>query len=141
MKILVPTDGSASALKAARYAARLCQALREESSITLVSVHDDSALRYARHFVGKQAVGDYLRELSEHDLASARKALDKAGVKHDMVILTGHIAEEIARTAKRGKFDLIVLGSKGRSAIKDLLIGSVAQRVAGIAQAPVVLVK
>jgi nucleotide-binding universal stress UspA family protein len=36
---------------------------------------------------------------------------------------------------------LIVLGSKGRSALKDLMIGSVAQRVASLAKTPVVLVK
>ena len=40
-----------------------------------------------------------------------------------------------------GHFDLIVLGSKGRSALKDLVIGSVAMRVSAVATTPVVLVK
>jgi nucleotide-binding universal stress UspA family protein len=51
------------------------------------------------------------------------------------------VATEIAAAAERGKFDLLVLGSKGRSAVKDLLIGSIARRVAEISRVPVLLVK
>jgi nucleotide-binding universal stress UspA family protein len=58
-----------------------------------------------------------------------------------MVIKVGHVAEQIVRTANAGKFDLVVLGSKGRSGFSDLLLGSVAQRVASSASQPVVLVK
>ncbi len=50
-------------------------------------------------------MSDYLRELSDKDLKSARNALDKAGVAHDMIIKTGHVAEEIAKATKAGKFD------------------------------------
>jgi nucleotide-binding universal stress UspA family protein len=84
---------------------------------------------------------DYLRELSEKELKSGRKLLNGVGIKHDVVIRTGHVAQEIVNYAKIGKFDLIVLGSKGRSAISDLLLGSVAQRVLSTAEIPVVLVK
>jgi nucleotide-binding universal stress UspA family protein len=58
-----------------------------------------------------------------------------------MEVRTGHVAQEIVRCAKDGKFDLIALGTKGRGAIADLLIGSVAQRVLAMADLPVVLVK
>jgi nucleotide-binding universal stress UspA family protein len=124
-----------------KYAIQLLGRMSEGGSITLISVHDDVALRHARRFVGKDAVADYLRELSEQDLADARKALDKAGVSHDMIIRTGHVATEIVEAAERGKFDLLVMGSKGRSAMKDLLIGSVAKRVAEISKVPVLLVR
>jgi len=141
MKMLVATDGSKNALHAVKYAIQLLGRISEGGSITLISVHDDVALRHARRFVGKDAVADYLRELSEQDLADARKALDKAGVSHDMIIRTGHVATEIVEAAERGKFDLLVMGSKGRSALKDLLIGSVAKRVAEISRVPVLLVR
>ena len=141
MKLLVATDGSKNALRAVKYAAQLLGKLGGAGSITLISVHDDVALRHARRFVGKQAVEDYLRELSEQDLVEARKALDEAGIVHDMIIRTGHVATEIAEAAARGKFDLLVLGSKGRTALKDLLIGSVAKRVAELSTIPVLLVK
>ena len=67
--------------------------------------------------------------------------LDKAEVAHDMIIKTGHVAEEIMRAAKVGKFDLIVLGAKGRSGFGDLLLGSVSQRVASASKLPVTLIK
>ena len=142
MKILVATDGSKSALHAVKYAAKLLRSLASASnSITLISVHDDVGLRHAMAFVGKAAAADYLRELSEKELKPARKLLDAEGIKHDMVVRTGHVAQEIVLCAKAGKFDLIALGAKGRSAVADLLLGSVAQRVLATSDLPVVLIK
>jgi nucleotide-binding universal stress UspA family protein len=98
-------------------------------------------LRHVRKHVPAGSIQDHLRELSEADLKAARKLLDKAGVAHDMVIKVGHVAEQIVKTANAGKFDLVVMGSKGRSGFSDLLLGSVAQRVASSATQAVVLVK
>ena len=142
MKILVATDGSRPALRAVKYAAKLVGQLSSaSSSITLISVHDDVGLRHAMNFVGRAAVADYLRALSEKELKPASKMLASAGVKHDMEIRTGHVSHEIVACAKSGRFDLIVLGAKGRSAVSDLLLGSVAQRVLATAKTPVLLVK
>jgi len=142
MKILVATDGSRHALHAVEYAAKLVCLLRSPASaITLISVHDDYGLRPAKAFVGRAKVADYLREQSEKELKPARRLLDAAGAKHDIVIRTGHVAQEIIACANAGKFDLIVLGAKGRGAVADLLLGSVAQRVIATAKQPVVLVK
>ena len=51
------------------------------------------------------------------------------------------MADEIVKAAAEGGFDMIVMGAKGRSALKDLLLGSVAQRVLSTAKIPVMLVK
>ncbi|RYF72468.1 MAG: universal stress protein [Comamonadaceae bacterium] len=142
MKILVAVDGSRNALRAVKYAVRLAHLLRTASNkITLISVHDDIGLRHARAFVGNAEVADYLRELSEKELKAARKLLKDDGIGYDMEIRTGQVAQEIIECANKGKFDMIVLGSKGRSAVADLLIGSVAQRVLASAKQPVVVVK
>jgi len=141
MKLLVACDGSKNSLRAVRYAIRLAGAFSGSSRITLISVHDDMALRHASRFVGNDAIDDYLREESEKDLAAARRALDKAGVAHDMIIRRGHVAAEITDAAARGRFDMIVLGSKGRSSLADLLVGSVASRVIELSPVPALLVK
>jgi nucleotide-binding universal stress UspA family protein len=142
MKILIAIDGSKPAERAVKYAIKLVGALRSPANvITLITVHDDVGLQHARAYVGKEAVADYLREVSEKELKTARKLLDAAGVKHDMVIQTGHVALAIVKFAKAGRFDMIVLGSKGRNAIVDLLLGSVAQRVMATADRPVLVVK
>ena len=142
MKILAATDGSKHALRAIKQAAALLANNKDKTnSITLISVHDDAGLRHAQSFVGKAAITDYLREQSDKDLKSAMKVLNDAGIKHDQMILVGKPAAEIVEAAQKGKYDLVVLGSKGRNAVSDLLLGSVAQRVMSLSKQSVLLVK
>ena len=142
MKILIAVDGSKPALHAVKQCIKLMSLMTAAShSVTLVSVHDDAGLRHAQKYVGHGVVADYLRELSEKDLKPAQKLLDTAGLKHNMDIRTGHVAQEIVACSKAGKFDLLILGAKGRSALVDMLLGSVAQRVLAMSTTPVLLVK
>ncbi len=141
MKILVAVDGSKSSLNAVKYAAKLAVALRTKDRITLISVHDDHGLRHAKKFVGKSEIDDYLRSVSDEDLKSARKLLSKEGLEFDSIIKQGYVSDEIVKTANSGKFDMLVMGSKGRSGLMDLLIGSVTQKVVANAKPPVVVVK
>jgi nucleotide-binding universal stress UspA family protein len=141
MKILVPVDGSKSSLNAAKYVGKLVSAMRSKCTITLASVHDDAGLGHVKQFVAKSVVDDYLREVSEKELKAAQKVLDLAGIKHSMVIKRGNVAQEIIALANKEKFDLIVMGSKGRTGILDTIMGSVAQKVSAAAKQPVLLVK
>ena len=141
MKLLVASDGSENSLRAVRYGVDLIGRLKEGGSIGLISVHDDTALKHAKRFVGTQAVEDYLREMSEGDLAESRRLLEEAGVKYETVIRTGYVAAEITKAASDGAYDIILMGSKGRSGLGDLLIGSVAKRVSEMATTPVLLVR
>jgi nucleotide-binding universal stress UspA family protein len=140
MKILVAVDGSKASLNAVKYAAKLSMNMRSNDVVTLIAVHDDEGLNVAKKYVGSSVVQDYLRELSDKQLKSSLAVLTKAGIKHNTIIQTGHVAETIAKTANKG-FDLVVMGAKGRSSIADLLIGSVAQRVLATCNKPVVLIK
>lgn len=141
MKILLPIDGSKSALNATKYVAKLAKNSRSPAVVTLLSVHDDASLNYVKQFVAKSVVDEYLREVSEKELKAAQKVLDAARVKHNMVIKRGHIADEVIALANKDKVDLIVLGAKGRGGLMDILIGSVALRVSGAAKQPVLLIK
>lgn len=141
MKILLPIDGSKTSLNAAKYVAQLVSTMRSKCSVTLINVHDDFGLNHVKQFVSKSVVDDYLREISEKELKPAQKLLDTAGVKHNMIIKRGHVSKEILATATKEKFDIIVMGAKGRGGVLDLLIGSVAQRVLSSAKQPVLLVK
>jgi nucleotide-binding universal stress UspA family protein len=53
----------------------------------------------------------------------------------------GEPAECIADYAREAKADLIVMGTSGRSAIKGMLIGSVARKVLHLTHVPVMLVR
>jgi nucleotide-binding universal stress UspA family protein len=56
-------------------------------------------------------------------------------------IEVGSPAETIVEIAVREKFDLIIIGSRGRSRLKTLLVGGVADEVMEQASCPVLLVK
>lgn len=141
MKILIPIDGSKPSINAVKYAAGMVRNSRSKCSVTLISVHDDVGLNHVRRFISKEQIEDYLRELSEKQLKPAQKILNEADVAHSAVIKRGHVPEEILALARKEKFDLIIMGSKGRGGLMDALVGSVAQRVVGAARQPVLLVK
>ncbi len=141
MRILVGIDGSKASVNAAKYAARLVHDFRSKSHITLISVHDDSALKHFKRYVPKGVIQDYLRELCSQDLQQAQKELDKQNMPHDMIIKFGNVSETIVDTSQTDGFDMIVLGAKGRSMVKEIVMGSVAMHVLAMAPIPVLLVR
>ena len=141
MKLLVAIDGSDNSLRALAETVRLAGQLGSSTELVLVNAHDDIAFRGPSQFVGKQAVDDYLAELADSDLKAAVAAAQSSGLKFSVAKVRGHVAEAILKVAHEQSVDMIVLGSKGRSALRDLLIGSVAQHVMARSAAPVLLVK
>ncbi len=132
-KILVPSDGSKTAQKAARYAVDLAKQLK--ASIVVLSVIDQRSLvaktvpasKTARHTI--EPVEDYLREAADGYTAEIKKLCDKSGVSAKISIRMGHPVEEILKEAKRAKANLIVMGSHGRSALSATVLGSVSYGV------------
>ncbi len=66
---------------------------------------------------------------SERECKPARTVLDATKIRHDMGERTGHVAKAVRNCAKKGKSDLVILGSKDQGAIADLLVDSTAQRL------------
>jgi len=132
-KILVPTDGSRAAQKAARYGVDLAKQVK--ASVIVLSVIDRRsfigqavpAAETARHVI--EPIEDYLREAAEGYAGEIKKLCEKEGIKSRTVITKGHPVEEIVKEAKRAKADLIVMGSHGRSALGAAVLGSVAYGV------------
>jgi nucleotide-binding universal stress UspA family protein len=141
MKYLIAVDGSKASESAVKYAASLIQNMKGENHITVITVQDNTALKMFKKFTPKGAVDDYLREGADTNLAWTVRFLGKANVSHDMSIKFGHPSEQILKEAKAGGFDMIIMGTKGRSGWADTVLGSVAQRVAGASKVPVLLIK
>ena len=141
MKLLVATDGSKASEGAVKYAARLFTSIGKESHITLITVQDDSSLRLFKKYTQKGSVEDYLREGADKNLEWAVKYLNKTKLPHDMAIRYGEIATQILEEIQSSGCDMVVMGSKGRGALKNLLVGSVAQKVVASASVPVLLVR
>jgi nucleotide-binding universal stress UspA family protein len=127
--ILVPTDGSEAAQKAARYAIDLAKQLK--CSVTILSVIDNrslmtqtiSAQENPRHL--NEPVEEYLREAAEEYARGVKEICDENGVRSKIVIKTGHPAEEISKESENSNADIIIMGSHGRSALAAVLLGSV----------------
>jgi len=133
-KILVPSDGSKTAQKAAGYAVDLAKELK--ASIIALSVIDKRsfiiaqtvpASETARHTI--EPIEDYLREAAEGYAGEIKKLCDKSGIASKISIKMGHPVEEIVKEAKRSKANLIVMGSHGRSALSATVLGSVSYGV------------
>jgi len=128
-KILVPTDGSKTAQKAARYAVDLAKQLN--ASIIILSVFDRSSsaawASYDAVAVPQvlDSVENYLQEAARKHGEALKKLCDKQSVPSKTILTTGHPVEDIVNEAKRSKADLIVMGSHGRSALAAAVLGSV----------------
>ena len=132
-KILVPTDGSKTAQKAARYAINLAKQLK--AAIIILSVIDIHSLIAPSVTGGETAiysmepVEDYLKMAAKGYAGEIKKLCDKSGVTMTVSIKTGHHVEEIVKEAKRSKANLIIMGSRGRSALSATVLGSISYGV------------
>ena len=140
--IVVPVDGSETAMQAVDKAAELAKAF--DSKITLVSVVDNYP------FTGLG--GDYVFGQAEYlnaAKANAQGALERAHsalagrelVCEQSVIEDHVIHDGILNTVQTTGADLIVMGSHGRHGIEKLLLGSVTLRVLGRSPVPVLVVR
>ncbi len=139
-KILVPTDGSETAQRAAQAAIDL--ALRYQAELALVSVVDPMPFV---SFAGGEALSYYLeaaQEASTQGLAWVEDLAAKSGVSTTRQVLREHgPAQAICSFAQSAGCDLIVMGSHGRRGMDAVILGSVAQKVLTLAQVPVLIVK
>lgn len=135
-KILVPLDGSknsAKALDAATYISRLSGA-----KITGVYVLPFPNIQAYRP---NKAAQEVMYEEAKRFLRSAAKSAKQRGVFFQQKILKGHQGDAITDFAHSGKMDLIVMGSRGRSGIKEKFLGSVSNYVMHKSKVPVLIVK
>jgi universal stress protein A len=140
-KILVPTDLSEGSRAAMRVAADLSR--RFEAPLTLAYVFERSTYPMPDEYVlftPEQL--DYLFSEFNQRLASARQeALDAGATAVTSRVLQGWAPDEITQLARDDGFDLIVMGTRGRTGFQHLILGSVAERVVQMAHCPVLTVR
>jgi nucleotide-binding universal stress UspA family protein len=136
-RLLVPVDGSSHSCRAAEYALKVARCMDKE--ILLIHFH--------KHFPGlkgepyyQQAVSKILSQ-SQELLAPFRQLMVQAGINFEERIMEGPPGDRICEVAQLEKCEMIVMGSRGRSELRGLILGSVAQRVLHSAACPVLVVK
>jgi nucleotide-binding universal stress UspA family protein len=142
-KILVAVDGSKPATHAAHKAIELAKSLRAGLTILyIVSPPTYIDLGYAN--VGR------MNEIESKEKKHAQRLVDKAknnAIQNDIPVETSvlirytSVVKSIIEYAEKNKIDLIVVGSRGMSGFKKMLLGSVASGVVTYAHCPVLVVK
>ncbi|RZN37658.1 MAG: universal stress protein [Methanophagales archaeon ANME-1-THS] len=139
-RILVPVDGSEVAKRAAEKALALAQC----TGIPVLALHvlnvPDLPSFYAYPgAIRYQEMHDFIQKEGQLYLDEIERLGNQMCVAVSKKLLEGHPAEEIIKETREG--DLIVIGSKGRTGLDRLLMGSVAENVARHASCPVMIVK
>ncbi|MDO8376638.1 MAG: universal stress protein, partial [Aquabacterium sp.] len=141
-RVLLAVDGSDYSAHAVQHLLALRQELRapEAMELHLVNVQRPISGNVAS-FVDSQSLNEYHHERSEAALASARAALDAAGVRYQVHESVGAPGLKIAELAQAQDCNLIVMGTRGLGTHTAALLGSVAQATVENASVPVLLVK
>jgi len=139
-RILVGVDGSPESKGAAEFAAQLAGPLHAELLLTFVAPRPVpfGPEPYAQGLAGWELAE---REYGNAVLREMATRCTQAGVSVRTRFESGGPAEVIAEIAASEKADLVVVGHRGRGAVKRLFLGSVADRLAQISPKPVIVVR
>lgn len=140
LKILIPVDGSDASNKAVVSFIQYLDCYKEMPEIHLLNVqlplHGNVSL-----FIDSENIKQYHQDEGMKGLKAARQLMDQAGISYQFHITVGEPAEMIVGFAKEKLFDQVVIGPRGVGAVKNLLLGSVTNKVVQLSTIPVLLVK
>jgi nucleotide-binding universal stress UspA family protein len=141
LKVLLPVDGSKSATRAAKKLVETLAWYKGRPQIDLLAVHLPVP-RFANMgvVVSNQMIERYYAEECRNMLKPSRKILDAARVKYVVHTAAGPVAESIIAQAKRSGSNIIYMGTRGMTALSNMVLGSVTTRVLHLAHIPVVLI-
>jgi nucleotide-binding universal stress UspA family protein len=142
-QILVPTDFSETADAALEYACVLAGQLG--ATVRLLHVLEDpiitEGLTAEAYIAEAPMVRNAMLRDAEERLEARRTPPREGAAQVEAEVLVGHGARTIAEYAGERNFDLIVMGTHGRTGIAHLLLGSVAERLVRTAPCPVLTVR
>jgi nucleotide-binding universal stress UspA family protein len=144
--ILVAVDGSKQSMDAVNYAISLAE--KYKANLIVLNVLNLHSFRQSlASFVTAPTYGTIEMEQKKMEVQKFLNQIQRKGGEKSLSIKTQIIQESISvvssilEYAENEKIDLIVVGTRGRSGIKHLLIGSVAEGVVTYAHCPVLVVK
>jgi nucleotide-binding universal stress UspA family protein len=136
-KILFAFDGSRGSWKALEWAVGLAKMVGADIvAVTVVKPPEFSP--------SISEIDEFYEDAEKHFGPEVEKIRDYGqsnGVDIETVFLRGHPAESIVKHAYERKFDLIVMGTRGLGGFKQMIIGSVAQKVSSYSKVPVTIIR
>ena len=138
-RILCPVDFSPTSEASLDYAIELAK----EFGAAIELLHSYQVSPAVMSPYGPGMHGDFIeeyRQAAADQLAKTREKVEAAGVAVKAVLSQEYPSEAIVRAAKEGQADLIVIGTRGLTGLKHVLLGSVAERTLRMAPCPVLTV-
>jgi nucleotide-binding universal stress UspA family protein len=140
MHIAIAVDGSPVSTRAVRHAIKLAGQLAEPPQITIITASPPMLPGVDRK-LGADAVARYHDQNATFALRGARAALRRADLAFEEHVEVGFAAETVIRHCNRIKADLLVMGSRGRGAVRSAFLGSDAIKVRAGSRIPVTIVR
>jgi nucleotide-binding universal stress UspA family protein len=138
-RILVPIDFSECAKKALRYAIPLAK--QHEAALTLLYVVPVNSAMGESGGIDYAALETEMRSSGEKELSTLAVDEVRGEVPTDTLVCTGSPRLEIIEAAKSLPADLIVISTHGRTGLKHVLLGSMAEALVLRAPCPVLVVR
>jgi nucleotide-binding universal stress UspA family protein len=140
-KILLATDFTEGSRAAEREALELAHKLN--ASITVLHAYEMPAYSYPTgvFYVPTPELTQELVRGVRESLAATAERIRAGGVAADTRSVEGPAHAEIVRAAEEGQYDLVIMGTHGRSGLKHLWLGSVAEKVVRQCRRPVLTVR
>ena len=135
-KILLAYDGSEAANKALDTALDLALKYQAELYVLTIAQPPDFG-----EDVETEAIIENSRNWHQRTLAPVRHRVGASGINAVYEVAVGHPAEQIIYHADRYQVDLIVMGHRGKSLFRRLLLGSVSKQVVQYADRTVMVVR
>lgn len=141
-RVLLPIDGSDCALRALTLLLDKRSRYRNPEDLDIHLVNVQAPLSHdVTRFASNEQVAEFHREQSEKAMHGACQLLDAAKAAHTCHHLIGSVADEICQLADALQCDQIVMGTHGRGALQELLMGSITTKVIHLSKIPILLVK
>jgi len=140
-KILYPTDFSNVSKKALGYLTQLKDAGTEE--IIVLHVIDKRGIDAISRY-GAGNAETVIREITKEAKEEGKKIekkLIQSGLKVKMIIERGVPLKEILKIEEKEKISVIIIGSHGKTNLKEMLLGSVSEKVIRQSKSPVLVIK
>lgn len=136
-KILLATDGSDHSIRAAEKAVDIAKCSPGSKVEVIYVVDGETSKSEVLRNWNAIAVTDSRKE----KLKTTEEKAKKAGIQYEIKILHGEPGPTIVQHANEHDFDLVIVGSRGRNALQEFVLGSVSHKVAKRANCPVMIVK
>ena len=138
-KVLVAVDGSDNSFRALDAALLFSEKLG--ANVTAIHVIDVIPVLHIQSEKLLRELVDAYKKESQRILSKCSEIATRKGLSINTKLLQGHAGSTILDFCEKGKYDIIVMGSRGMGKLKELVLGSVSSKVVHHSSCPVMITR